>query len=342
VILYRKTPPLRLRRVAAPAVPFWCATTISPYSARRAAPVAIDYVALRASGVDKLEVMVTESVRGDLERTKVLDGPVLIDAAEAAEGIFRRGEEALAYCAEQDVPALFLTSTEGALPQRVPEDTVVAIAAWPLALPALVRLFADARERGLRWGVVVPLLYPVTTDLAALSELAATAREHGASFLASLGLEIEATAKQALATNADDETFAMLFHQNLEPLHTATERHVAALAHAYELADAVLPPRADERSNWNAAILLTRTASRMMAMELDLDLAGTLARSARAIAALDKPITRIAAAANLSIISALDETSAEMLTEWLATGSAEFMEYVDRLWRVRRDYTPPS
>jgi hypothetical protein len=80
----------------------------------------------------------------------------------------------------------------------------------------------------------------------------------------------------------------------------------------------------------------------MMAMELDLDLAGTLARSARAIAALDKPLTRIAAAANLSIISTLDDTSAEMLTEWLATGSAEFVEYVDRLWRVRRDYTPPS
>ena len=338
MILYRKAPPLRLRRVAAPATPFWCATTISPYSARRASPIAIDYVALRAAGADKLEVTVAESPRAELERMKVLDGPVLIDATEAAESIFRRGEETLGYCVEQTLPALFLTSTEGALPSVVAGDVVVAIAAWPLDLAALALLFADAQQRGLRWGVAVPLLYPSTTDLALLEQLADLAQQHGAAFLAPIGVDIDPTAKQALAADADDETFAMLFHSDLEPLHTATERHVAALAAARGLADFVLPPRWDERSNWNAAILLTRTATRMMALELDLDLAGTLSRSARAIAALDKHLTRIAAAASLSIIGTLDETSAEVLTEWLATGSAEFVEYVDRKWRVRRDY----
>jgi hypothetical protein len=339
VILYRKAPPLRLRRVAAPATPFWCATTISPYSARRASPIAIDYVALRAAGADKLEVTVAESPRAELERMKVLDGPVLIDAAEAAEPIFRRGEETLAYCVEQQLPALFLTSTEGGLPSAS-ADVVVAIAAWPLDLSVLALLFADAQQRGLRWGVAVPLLYPVTTDLAVLEQLADLAQQHGAAFLAPIGLDIDPTAKQALAAEADDETFAMLFHSDLEPLHTATERHVAALAAARGLADFVIPPRWDERSNWNAAILLTRTATRMMALELDLDLAGTLSRSARAIATLDKPLTRIAAAASLSIIGTLDETSAEILTEWLSTGSAEFVDYVDRKWRARRDYSP--
>jgi hypothetical protein len=340
VILYRKAAPLRLRRVAAPAMPFWCATTISPYSARRASPIAIDYVALRASGAERLEVTVTESPRDELERTKVLDGPVLIDAAEAAEEVFRRGEETLAYCAEQQVAALFLTSTEGALPSAS-SDVVIAIAAWPLDLTVLGRLFAAAQERALPWGVCVPLLYPATTDLALLEQLADLAVQHGAAFLAPIALEIDPTAKQALATDSDDETFAMLFHSDLDPLHTATERHVAALAASRGLADFILPPRWEERSNWNAAILLTRTASRMMAMELDLDLAGTLSRSARAIAALDKPITRIAAAASLSIIGTLDDTSAEILTEWLAKGSAEFVEYVDRKWRVRRDYGVP-
>jgi hypothetical protein len=340
VILYRKAVPLRLRRVAAPAMPFWCATTISPYSARRASPIAIDYVALRASGAERLEVTVTESPRDELERTKVLDGPVLIDASEAAEEVFRRGEEALAYCTEQQLPALFLTSTQGALPSAS-SDVVIAIAAWPLDLSVLGRLFATAQERALPWGVCVPLLYPATTDLALLEQLADLSLQHGAAFLAPIALEIDPTAKQALAANSDDETFAMLFHSDLDPLHTATERHVAALAASRGLADFVLPPRWHERSNWNAAILLTRTASRMMAMELDLDLAGTLSRSARAIAALDKPITRIAAAANLSIIGTLDDTSAEILTEWLATGSAEFVEYVDRKWRVRRDYGVP-
>jgi hypothetical protein len=340
VILYRKAAPLRLRRVAAPAMPFWCATTISPYTARRASPIAIDYVALRASGADRLEVTVTESPRDELERTKVLDGPVLIDAAEAAEEVFRRGEATLAYCAEQKLPALFLTSTEGALPPAS-SDVVIAISAWPLDLSVLGRLFATAQERALSWGVCVPLLYPATTDLALLEQLADLSVQHGAAFLAPIALEIDPTAKQALAANSDDETFAMLFHSDLDPLHTATERHVAALAASRGLADFVLPPRWEERSNWNAAILLTRTASRMLAMELDLDLAGTLSRSARAIAALDKPITRIAAAASLSIIATLDDTSAEILTEWLATGSAEFVEYVDRKWRVRRDYGVP-
>ncbi len=56
------------------------------------------------------------------------------------------------------------------------------------------------------------------------------------------------------------------------------------------MADFILPPKWQERSNWNAAVLLTLTASRMFAMELDLDLAGAIARSARVIAELDKPI----------------------------------------------------
>ncbi len=61
--------------------------------------------------------------------------------------------------------------------------------------------------------------------------------------------------------------------------------------------DFVVPPRWNERSNWNAAVLLTLIASRMIAIDLDLDLAGLIARSARTIADLDKPLTRIAEAA---------------------------------------------
>ena len=46
MILYRKGASLRVRRAAAPAAPFWCATTIAPYAAKRAAPIAIDYLTL--------------------------------------------------------------------------------------------------------------------------------------------------------------------------------------------------------------------------------------------------------------------------------------------------------
>jgi hypothetical protein len=102
------------------------------------------------------------------------------------------------------------------------------------------------------------------------------------------------------------------------------------------MADVIPLPQPDQRSNWNASALLTLTASRMMAMELDLDLAGLIARSARAVAELDKPIARVAESASLSIIGRLDEVSAEALTDWLAGGTPQFVEYVNEQWRVKR------
>jgi hypothetical protein len=187
---------------------------------------------------------------------------------------------------------------------------------------------------------VVPVLFPVTTELAPLQALADVAQSHGAAFFAAISIDVQPTAKQVLAQSlnldADDDRYAMLFHAALEPVHLATERHIAALAHERELPDFVVPPRWEQRSNWNAAVLLTLTASRMIAMELDLDLAGTIARSARVIADLDKPLTRIAESASLSIVGGLDETSAEALTSWLQDGSAAFVDFVDEQWRMKR------
>jgi hypothetical protein len=341
VILYRKAAPLRIRRSLAPEAPFWAATAIAPYGTKRATPIAIDYLALRASGAEKLDVGVCDHVRDELERTRAFAGPVLIDAAESAETVFRRGEEALAFCEDEGRSALHVVSTRGSLPQRAYRDTVVVIAAWPLDVAQLAEMFGDASARQLRWGVAVPVLFPVSTELAPLAELAERARDCGAAFFTALGIDLDPTAKQALAQavglEVEDDRYATLFHSSLEPVHLATERHIAALAHERGLADFVIPPRWEERSNWNAAVLLTRTASRMIAMELDLDLAGTISRSARTIAELDKPLTRIAESASLSIIGNLDEVSVDALTEWLETGTAPFVEYVDEQWRSRRD-----
>lgn len=341
MILYRKGAPLRVRRASAPAPPFWAATTIAPYGTRRASPVAIDYIAMTASGADKLEVGVCERVREELERTRSLASPVLIDATEAAETVFRRGEEVLAWCEEEHRSALHLVSTRGALPQRAYERATVAIAAWPADVAQLAEMFSEASSRSLRWGVAIPVIFPVTTELALLTELADRAQSCGASFLAAIAVDVEPTAKQAIAQSmnlsADDDRYAMLFHSTVDPVHLATERHIAALADERGLADFVVPPQSEERSNWNAAALLMRTASRMMSMELDLDLAGLLARSARTVAELDKPLTRVAEAASLAIISGVDETSVEALTEWLSNEPASFVEYVDEQWRVRRD-----
>jgi hypothetical protein len=298
VILYRKTPQLRIRRVAAPEPPYWAATTIAPYGSRRAIPLAIDYLDLRATAVEKLEVTVCDRI--DLPSR--LDAPVLIDATGNAEVVFGRGAEISAAIPE----SMLMTSGD---------------------IPNTVRIGS---------GIAIPVIYPLTTNLEMLNKIAAKAKEHGASFLASFAIELDATAKHALAT--DDESYELLFHGDLDPIHTATERHIAALAAEHGLADFILPPNWAERSNWNAAIVLTLIASRMIAMEHDLELAGMLARSARIIAELDKPIARIAEAASLSIVEALDDASVDILTEWVETGTSVFGQKIDEMWRLRRDH----
>lgn len=340
MILYRKAAQLRVRRSTAPEAPFWAATTIAPYAPRRATPVAIDYLSLHATGAERLEVTVADHVRDELERTRALAAPVLVDATGRSEVVFRRGEEALAFCEEQQYATVHLTSTDGALPQRAYADSVSIVSAWPADAARLDAIGAEAAALQLTWGVAVPVIFPVTTDLPLLAGVADVAQRHGAAFLAALGIDVEPTARQSIAQSmgltADDDRYAMLFHSALEPLHLATERHIAALAAERGLADTIVLPRGDERSNWNAAVLLTRTASRMIAMELDLDLAGTVARSARTIAELDKPIDRVAAAASLSIIGGVDETSVEMLEQWMSGEPVSFAEYVDEQWRMRR------
>ena len=338
MIVYKKSPQLKLRRATSPEPPWWYATAIAPYGPRRSTPVAIDYLDLVASAVERQDVAVCEAVHHELEHARV-QPPVLIEASEFAETMFRRGEEALALFRRNGIPAIHLISTRGELPDEV-TDTTIAIAAWPFELERLERLFGAARERRARWGVAIPVIFPVTTHIEALAQLAHLAR--GASFLAAINVEIDATARQAIARSltlpGDDETYAMLFHSDLEPLHVSTERHIAALAAENGMSDFVVPPDWPERTNWNAAVLLTLTAARMIAMEHEVELAGSLARAARGVADLQKPLTRIAEAAPLSIIEALDEISADILSEWLESGRAAFVDRINERWRLRRDY----
>jgi hypothetical protein len=267
VIIYRKSAPLRIKRSAFPAPPYWYATAFAPYGPRRASPVAIDYIDLRATASEKMEVSVTEDPSDEIERggwRQRSDAPLLIDAAETAETVFRRGEQVLARAHDAGLAAIHLISTRGSLPLAPPPRTTVTIAAWPLDLVALEALFSEAAEQRLRWGVAVPVMFPATTDLDALGRVADIAGKFGAQYLAALPVETDATARQALAraTAEDDETYAMLFHSDLEPVHIATERHIASLAREIGAADFIVPPDFAEKSNWNAATLLTLAASR--------------------------------------------------------------------------------
>ncbi len=334
MILYRKVAHLRIQRTPVPEPPYWAATIIAPYSARRAAPIAIDYIDLEVTRGDRLDVAVCEDVRDELERAAeraLVREPALIDAAELAEVVFRRGDDALRFCAENNIAAIHLLSTRGALPAAA-DDATMAIAAWPLEFERLQALFEQARARAPRWGVVVPVMYPVTTDLAALAQLAEAA--HGASFFAALPLELDPTARTAFA---GEESYDLLFHGDLEPIHVATERHIAALAAEIGADDFIVPPQWERRTNWNASVLLTLAASRMLAMKREVETAWRIARSARTVAQLDKSIERVAEAANLSIIESLDPISVEALTEWLETGRSSFVDHIDKQWRLRRD-----
>lgn len=345
MILYRKVPQLRVRPFVHPEPPFWAATVIAPYGNRRGAPVSIDYLELRATFSERVEVTVCESVESELERATQRQRqtePVLIEAAEFCESVFQRGQIALDFCGAERVAALHLVSTRGSLPERVPEGTRIVIATWPLDFAALQRLFDEARGRALRWGALVPVIFPVTTNLDALTELAEMAHDGGASFLAAVAIEMEPTAKHAMASSMtlgdDEETYETLFHANLEPLHVATERHIAALAESAGMADFVVPPRWEERSNWNGSVLLTIVATRMLALGHDVELAGRIARSARAVARLEKPVARIAESASLSIVDTLDEVTIDILTEWIETGRAAFADHINKIWRLRRDH----
>jgi hypothetical protein len=341
LIIYRKTQQLRIQRSAIPAPPFWAATTIAPYGPRRAAPIAIDYLELRASYSDRMEVTVCDDVRDALERSSRIVEPAMIEATEFAEVIFRRGEEALRFCCDTDATAIHLISTHGAAPMSTCDRAVVTIATWPIDFPRMEELFASARERRLRWGVAIPVIFPATTNLGTLRDVADLARDNGAMFLAALALDLDPTARKAIAETLsatdDRESYEMLFHADLEPIHISTERHIAALAAEIGVADFIQPPRWQERSNWNAAILLTLAATRMIGMKREVEIATRIARSARAVAQLEKPLERIASAASLSIVESLDDISVDILTEWLESGRSAFVDHINKQWRLRRD-----
>lgn len=339
MILYRKAPQLRIQRNAFPVPPYWAASFVSPYAARRGSPLAIDYFELRAASADRSEVAVCDDVRAALEKAAPLAEPVIVEATGSAEAVFRRGEQAVRFCCDRAQTAVEIVSTDGALPASACDRTAIVIAAWPLQLEPLRILFSAAHERGIRWGAAVPVIFPMTTDLQALGNLADLARQNGASFLTALPIDLDPTARKAIAQTlaGDRERYDMLFHADLEPLHVATERHIAALAAEIGADDFIVPPKWDERSNWNAAILLTLAATRMIAMKHDVETASRIARSARIIAQLDKPLERIAAAASLSIIDNLDDISIDVLSDWLEGGRSTFLEHINKQWRLRRD-----
>jgi hypothetical protein len=346
LIVYRKTPSLRIVRAQSPQPPFWAATAIAPYGGRRGSPISIDYLELRASYSERLEVTVCDQPAEELSRWRVrhsLRSPLLIEASEFAEVVFRRGDELMEICSGDGERITLLISANGVLPRSISPGTVLAVSMWPLDFLRIERLARAAEASGALWGAVVPVIHPVTTTLEALSDLAAIVASANGRFLAAVPLEVEPTARQAIARTLDsadsEESYSSLFHGDLETIHVGTERHIAALAASHGLRDSV-PLPGEGTSNWGASAFLMLAASRMLAMKRDTELGWTILRSASAVAQLEKPIARIAEAASLAIVESLDPASVEILTEYLETGASAFTDRIHALWRLRRDYLP--
>lgn len=344
MITYRETPSVSVTRTAMPEPPFFHATLVRPYEERQTHPFTIDYLDLTAFSRELRETRVCTDVRDQLEHEKHLTAPLLIDATGGVERLYQRGSSALAYCAEQQLAATILISSEGEIPSVTTANALLAIATWPCSIDQLQPLFADARRSGLRWGAVIPIVLTITTELSVISELVTLAAKHGASFVAALPIDLDPTAKREIASVAvlsdehGEESYAALFGDDLEPLIVSTERHVAALAREHHLLDYVPLPDERRRDNWAAAAYLARIAQRMFRMERDVELAWSLHRSAKLVAELTKPIDRVHAAASLAIIEGLDELSQEILEQWLTIGRSDFGDRLDRDWRLRRDH----
>lgn len=340
MIRYSRKGQIRVHQTREPQQPFWQTTTISPYSPEiRSTPIGIDFIRLRAVSRSTVDVSVP-GVLHDIDFDR-LPSPLLIEAHGPEEMIYRLGDKLL-HELPADIRPMILLSADGDVPREISAVApIVIVAAWPPDLVALESIAERAASEKHEWGVLVPVIYPVTTELESLRAIADTATRHGARFLAAASIETDARARRAVAElteDLDEETWATLYDRNLEGIQIATERHVAALANDLGLDDAIDPWLGSSRSNRATAAFLARIGSRMVRMEHDVELGWMFLKASRTIATLDKELTRVASSAHVTIIPELaDEIMAEVVEQWLESGNAEFAEHVDGKWRLKRE-----
>ena len=335
MITHRKITQLRLQRASQPQAPFWQAMTVAPYGSGRGEPIAVNYLTLTATSKPKSEISVTRSVTDQLERERHLEGPALVEASDVSELIFRRGEDAVRRLTDQEIATLCLLSSNGCVPPiESPSFLTIAVSCWPLNLGDIERMFAKCQTRRLRWGALLPLLHPVTTSEETIVVLADLASQYRASFFAPVSIESDPQARHALASmgDLDEDEVAELFDSDLEPLVTRAERVAARHAWDRGMLDHV-PTLAPLTSNWTSAMKLSLAGTRMIRMGRDVESGWALHRSSQLVAKLHKPVERIAAAASLSIVEALDSTSIEALEQWLRDGRSDIFEKIDAEWR---------
>ncbi|HXI12607.1 MAG TPA: hypothetical protein VNM92_08170, partial [Thermoanaerobaculia bacterium] len=334
---FREGAPLKVRRFDVPHYPFWPSTLIYPYGRGSSIGIGLDYQSLTASGPFRGDVAVCTDVYDRLSREELvqpLRPPVLIDTSSSAESIYRQSAGAASYCNENGLAAMTLLSADGAIPEGVSR---LVLTTWPTDFDRLTSLATAARRQSSHWGMLVPLIFPLTTASADLVRLADLAASNGAIFFTAVAFEVEPSARQLIAsseqTPLDDKTYSLLFHGDLDSINLETESAIAALAHERGLSDFVVPPDWSETTNWNGAVLLTLAATRLIRMKQDVELGWKLIRSAQQLALLDKPIGRVAQAVGLGGLPGVDPQSRQILESWLAGGESEFLTSLQSRWR---------
>lgn len=319
--------------------PFWQATTIHPYTPDvRSVPLGIDFIRLKAVAHRSIEVAVPAGPDDlDLDR---LPSPILIDAWGPEESVYRQGDRLL-HELPSDLRPMLLLSADGDVPIGMAAAApLLVITAWPLDLEALESVAQRASAGGFDWGIFVPVVFPLTTDLEILDGVCGIAAEHQASFIASSSIELDSKARGAVASmdqDLDEETWATLFDADLDRIHLATERHLASVAHDQGQADTIDPWTSENRSNRAAAAFLSRIGSRMVRMDHDVEMGWKFLKAAGRVATLDKDIARLASSAHVTILPELeDEILAEVVEQWLERRTAEFAEHIDGKWRLAR------
>jgi len=339
LIQIRKTRKLRIVTEAAPRTPLWARTTILPAWPPAHHALSIDLGNLTASAAPRaIDVCAEPADQLNRERQRLV-APAVVDARGVAEPTYRGGSEASGFCHDNSIAHTLVVSTDAALPDRIDTCEMITIVAWPPDPGALAAMASLAASSGAPWGIAVPVMFPATTELGLIDAIAEIASKSGAAFLTGFAIDTDAAARRHLAasTGVDEDGYSLLFHGDVDTLQLATERHIAAVAHARGLSDFALPPDWATRTNWNAAIALALAGTRLVSMQRNVELGWDILRASAAVATLDKPLVTIAEQASLSIVEPLPEAVVDCLGEWLETGSSSFFRSVDDDWRLRRD-----
>ncbi|MBW3563558.1 MAG: hypothetical protein KY459_02425 [Acidobacteria bacterium] len=338
MIIHSKSTAPFVKEFATPAEPFHTRTWISPYSlsARSSWHPAIDLYRLEGVAPSRTNVEVASGF--DRAGAGALARPVVCDVSGPQERVYSTGRELVAAAAGRNGTGVsLLINPESGLPSSYRSAGEVIVSAWP-PWPGEVEELAERLEE-MRWHLMIPLAPPLTTDLSMLEKLVRTAEQRGARSVVAVSVDLDTPARRRLAEmSRSEESWMVLFDDDIELLQLASERHVAALALEAGL-DWRLPEPTDDGTNWAAASHLARIGTLMVRLEENAELGWLFLRASKVVAGLGHSVRELARGDSLEIVDLLEGVVGETLREWIDQGESSLLHSMSTSWPLRRDYT---